>query len=47
MGFKGDRTDEEFEAALAAGLLWINRSTQWPRPREGVGGVWMVQPQRM
>lgn len=35
MGFKVIETEEEFEAALAAGLLWINGSTQWPRPREG------------
>lgn len=35
MGFKVIETEEEFEAALAAGLLWINSSTQWPRPREG------------
>lgn len=35
MGFKVIETEEEFEAALAAGLLWINGSTKWPRPQEG------------
>jgi len=32
MGFKVIETDEEFESALTAGLLWINTSALWPRP---------------
>lgn len=32
MGFKVIESDEEVEAALAAGLLWMNESAQWPRP---------------
>lgn len=35
MGFKVIESEEEFEAALAAGLLWINMSAQWPRSQEG------------
>ena len=33
--FKVIESDEEFEAALAAGLLWRNTSAQWPRPISG------------
>lgn len=32
MGFKVIESDEEFESALTAGLLWNNTSAQWPRP---------------
>lgn len=30
--FKVIESDEEFEAALAAGLLWVNHSSLFPRP---------------
>jgi len=33
--FKVVETDEEFEAALAAGLLWMNVSGSVPRPQYG------------
>ena len=33
--FKVIETDEEFESALAAGLLWRNTSAQWPRHMAG------------
>jgi hypothetical protein len=46
MGFKVIETEEEFEAALAAGLLWINSSTQWPRPQEGWETCGWYEPQR-
>ena len=31
MGFKVIESDEEFEAALAAGLLWMNVDVSMPR----------------
>ena len=33
--FKVVESDEEFEAALAAGLLWMNVSSSVPRPQYG------------
>ena len=35
MGFKVIGSDEELEAALTAGLLWINTSPLWPRSQDG------------
>lgn len=35
MGFKAIESDEEFEAALAAGLLWINTDDSVPRAETG------------
>jgi len=33
--FKVIESDEEFEAASAAGLLWVNCSSLFPRPVDG------------